>query len=753
EVRRTEGLNKMNCRLVGFIILAGLGMLVSRDVNASDERGLGLQKIRTGVAGTNVRKQGPIETTADKMTYNRTTGWMEARGNVVVKMGVDELRADYLRLNMNTKTAYAMGNVVLSQPGTVLRGKSVLYDIDKRVGEWIGLEGGTEPFYIINSRKTERVQDGKKFMYVIHDAAITTCNKKDHHHYHVYARNAELVPGHHLKVRGATWYFGRVPVFYVPYWYRILKEDFGFRFYPGHSSRMGWFLLSACRYRINSYLTGETHFDVRTERGVAHGQDFRWGPKGDGDYIGDISIYMVDDQKPIDDDEDVESSDIDSDRYRVRLRHTHNMSDRDYIMLDADFLSDTDVMEDFFEDEYRDRNQPDNYMSYTHRGDRFTASMLMRGRLNDFYTSVNRLPEFSLDIMKQPIGGGSVYYESDTTVSFLEKVWDSDDKDEYSTFRLDTLHGISHPMKHFGFLNVIPRAVWRGTYYSKTRDTIMVPDVQSVSSSTNSALINTNLVAKDIDAEADFRTIAEFGVEVSYKAFKTWDGVVPRRHIVEPYANYTARLEPSVLPENIYQFDGVDELDEEYSVKFGVRNKFQVKKNDRPFDVVDLDINTRWNFDPGDDEDPIENVNLDAELRPAKWLKIDLDGKYDVQESMVDEFNTQVDISRSDSWSASMEYRFRDDSNDLVLGDLTVPMGKSWAFNIYGRYRVDDARWEEQGGYVQRNLDCMKIKTGIMMMPGYTRSDETEVDDEWRITFEMWLTAFPKMGFSGKHRN
>ena len=736
-----------------FLVLIGVALFLSQDIYAVDDGSSGLLESRTGIVGGSIKKAAPIDTTADKMTYDRATGWMEARGNVKVKMGDDELSADYVRLNMKTKKAYALGNVVLTQPGTVLRGKSVLYDIEKGVGEWTGLEGGTAPFQIIKSRKTEMIKDGERSVYVIHDASITTCNKKDHHHYHVYAKNAQLVPGHHLKVRGATWYFGSVPVFYVPYWYRILDEDFGFTFYPGHSSRMGWFLLSSCKYRINSSLIGETHFDVRTERGIAHGQDFSWAPKDGDKYIGDISVYMVDDQNPVDDDEDAESADIDSDRYRVRLRHTHNMSDRDYVMFDADFLSDTDFMEDFFEDEYRDRNQPDNYMSYMHRGDGFTASILARGRLNDFYTTVNRLPEFSLDVMKQPIGDGGFYYESDTTVSSLEKVWSSDDNDDYSAFRFDTLHGISYPMKHFGFLNVIPRAGLRGTYYSKTRDTIMVPEILDATSSTNSALSSTNLVAKDIDAAADFRMAAEFGVEVSYKAFKTWGGIDQRRHVVEPYANYTARLEPSLLSEDIYQFDGVDELDEEYSVKFGVRNKFQKKRKGRPFDIVDLDVNTRWNLDPDDEEDPMQNINFDAEFRPANWLKMDFDAKYNLPDSIMDEFNAQIDISRRDSWSAGMEYRFRDAGNDLASFDFTVPTGEMWTFNIYGRYRMDDARFEEHGGYVQRNLDCMKIRTGVVLMPGYMRDDGSDVDDEWRLTFELWLTSFPKMGFSGKHRN
>ena len=42
-------------------------------------------------------------------------------------------------------------------------------------------------------------------------------------------------------------------------------------------------------------------------------------------------------------------------------------------------------MEDFFEDDYAQSTQPDNYLTFMHRGKDSTASVLFDGRLNDFY--------------------------------------------------------------------------------------------------------------------------------------------------------------------------------------------------------------------------------------------------------------------------------------------------------------------------------------------------------------------------------
>ena len=221
---------------------------------------------------------------------------------------------------------------------------------------------------------------------------------------------------------------------------------------------MGTFLLSSVRYRINPLLIGESHVDWRTERGMGLGQDLTWRTEGRG-YLGDVATYFLDDQKPVDDDEDTEAIDAESQRYRIRLRNTHHIGPRDYVLANLHYLSDEDILEDFFEDEYRRRRQPDNYVMYTHRGDNYAASMLMRGRMNDFYTSVNRLPEVSLSTMRQQAGDSEFYYEGETTASSLEKQWkDGSDKEDYSALRIDTLHTFSHPSKYLGFLTVTPRA-------------------------------------------------------------------------------------------------------------------------------------------------------------------------------------------------------------------------------------------------------------------------------------------------------
>ncbi len=103
----------------------------------------------------------------------------------------------------------------------------------------------------------------------------------------------------------------------------------------------------------------------------------------------------------------------------------------------------------------------------------------------------------------------------------------------------------------------------------------------------------TNNIENSVDAGAEFRNVFGIGTEVSFKAFKQWgNDAKPRRHVLEPYANYTFVAEPDVLPQNIYEFDSIDSINEYHQIRIGARNKLQKKVRRKigysPHDILDV---------------------------------------------------------------------------------------------------------------------------------------------------------------------
>ena len=406
-------------------------------------------------------------------------------------------------------------------------------------------------------------------------------------------------------------------------------------------------------------------------------------------------------------------------------------------------------------------------MSLSHRRNGFTITADLNARLNDFYSNVNRLPEVSIDFVRLQIGSSSLYYEGQTSVAQLERVFSEGSlAEDFSSLRFDSEHMLYQPRRYFGWLNLVPRVGYRGTYYSDTKATVTSPSVTTTVSTnmtvvggiTNTAIssvTSTSTVTSVVSSDADLRNLIEIGAEVSFKAFKVWKQIgtgADRRHVLEPYANYTLRLAAGVEPEDLYQFDSVDALGELHQVRLGVRNKIQAKRKERPFDLVDLDVYTILNLDAEEDETILEDVYADAEFRPTDWLSVDLDGIFDVDASEVEQFNSRFSLSREGAWEAAVEHRYRVEGSDLLSGLLTLYPSARWAFNVFGRYEFEDSRVQEMGGYVRRKFDCMGIRLGGSAFPGFTRTNGTEQDDEYRVMLEFWLTAFPEISLNSKQR-
>ncbi len=703
-----------------------------------------------------------IETTADALEYDRETGIVTAIGNVEIVRGDVVLTADRVRVNVDTELAHAYGNVKITRGEEEMTGQSIKYNFRTEEG-WDEGGGGNikaAPFFV---ESESREISGNVF--VLHNATISTCkNAKGHRHFHVKARKLEVQPNTYMKTRRAVWYFGSVPSMFVPYWYKNLEDEFGWHFYPGHDSRLGFFLLSSYRYRVNPGVIGETHFDIYTERGIGVGQDFKWNFE-DGAHKGDFKAYFIDDDKPVDDDEDAATSDIDSSRYRFRYHDQFLPAERDIILVRAHYLSDTDVIEDFFEDEYRLERQPDNFVSYTHLESDYTAGVIVRSRLNDFYENVNRMPEGTLDIFRRQVGDSTFFYESVSSAAFLEKVFpDSSSRDDFDSLRLDTAHTVLRPDKHFGFLTVIPRVGIRGTHYSNTRELQTVAAGVTLTSNVvvNGGVTNivvtsspsSNTTTRVVDGGAEFRGLIEIGFETSFKAFKVWEGPHgPRRHIVEPFANYTFIPEPSVTPDELHQFDDIDRLDEQHTIKLGVRNKYQKKKDQGPFDIIDAEVFTIVDLNTEGDEETLEDLFWDVEIFPHDYLRVDAEGQWKIADSELQQFNLLLDYNGSDIYEARGEYRYRLDDSSLFAGDLTLYPVAPWSYTVYGRYEAEESRLEEVGAQVKRTFDCLAVRTGLNHQPGFTRSDGTEKDDDYRFTVEFWLTAFPESGIGSRRRN
>ncbi len=721
--------------------------------------------------------EGSVEMDADRLEYDADREVLIGIGNVVVRQHGDTLRADYLEVHTQTQEAFARGNVFFDRDGRTWEGEEFSYNLETREGDFGEFHAYNDPYHI-RARDSRQVARNKIEM---DSPRITTCDTDDRQEFVIRARRASIEDESILRAHHVVTFLYGVPIFYTPYYKKDFSKKSNIDIMPGYRSRFGAFLLTAYSYYPIPEIKATTHLDYRDKRGFGYGQQVRWRMP-ERNARGLVRGYYTSDDRPIrsEGQREIREGLIDSDRYWLSLSNVQGFGARNALFTELNYVSDPFVLEDFFDDEFRRGVQPENRVTFTHRGDNFTAALLLNARLNDFYGNVNRLPEASLDVSRQQILTSPLYYESEHSAAYLERVFPKQrpDQVDFDAFRVDSSHTVLYPMRHFGFLSVIPSIGYRGTWYSETpgfrTSTNLVPRTDAAGEferdEEGNVLFDEVSEVVPFAGPAELRNLMTYKVETSFKAFRVFnerpnylgEGL---RHLAEPYAEYTFVPEPNQRPDDLYQFDAIDALDERHDITLGIRNKLQTRRplragrsfreelngrvNDleeeedelpegtRVHDFIDLNVFTVYFLDPEPEQNSFSDVFFDARLRLTDWMRIDFDGAYDWDENEIRRFNTQWAFIGRDRSTLSLEYRYDRDRRQTLQSEVVLFPRARWSYSAYWRYDLENNDLEEHSYLVQRRFDCTMLGVGVR-----GRLDEDD-ETEWRAWAQISLLAFP----------
>lgn len=693
-------------------------------------------------------EMGRIRIEADRLQYDRDADVVVCEGQVRVERDDVRLTADRVVLDRKTGWAVAEGRVTLTQGLTVWEGERLEYNMQTRDIRSDRFEAAQPPYRIWAGAAAKT---GTEAGYDLRRVQFTTCTNPLHRaHYHLWAARAHIEPGAYISARHAVLFLGPVPVFYTPYLRaRIGERGVGIIFKPGYESRMGGILLSGLTYGLGDGLDGRTFLDYRTARGVAGGQEIAWKQSEDmegvvhGYYAQDIGVDNSRNNYPT-------NRIPDESRYRLFLRHAQAVGAGWRMMGEMNLLSDEFVLEDFYKREYRQSPEPLNFVTIYRNFPNASLSAMAKWRMNDFYTTVSRLPEVRYEHYLTALDETGWYHEGDLAVAYLRREWaawrQTNDED---VVRLDTRQFFSYPMRYFGFLNVTPRTGIRATLYSASREReeyeIFPGHPEYTGDGTNPVRW-----VRYKEGGAILRPLLEAGAESSFKAFGYWSAGPPEtplslRHIVEPYGNLTLR--PNLLDqerEEFYQFDETDRFGPEHSLRLGVRQTLQTRREGGARDALYLDLYATYYASSWEVDEGLGPLVWKTEVRPSETFLLDSEGRYDWKENQMEEWNIRTRFRPRSDWAADLEYRDRRRGDRQAQGLVRWSPNTAWTFEVFARYDADDQRLAEHGYEVLRMLDCLGLRFGISHEPSYTQTDGRRRDDEFHVWTEVWLTAFPQ---------
>jgi LPS-assembly protein len=634
--------------------------------------------------------------------FDPATGQVVATHGVSITCGDTVLTARQVSLDEQSGEALAEGDVRLQQGKELWTGDRLQYNFNTRQIVTDQFRAGMVPFYVrgsgLNLDLTNKV-------YTATNALLTTDDIAQPG-YHIRAAHMEIAPGRYIEARDAVLYLGKTPVFYYPHYRKSLdRHPNNFAFTPGYRSLYGAYLLGEYNWVWTTNLDGTIHLDYRTRRGVGTGLDFNYdlGKAGQGN----LESYYAHDEDPMVN--APTNTVIKPDRQRISFSHHITIRTNLTARVVVREQSDPTVVRDFYEWEYRKNIQPDSFLEVSQLWPNFSLNALAQPQINDFFETVERLPDLRLSAFPQQLGVSPFFYESESSAGWYRHEFGNSVSNEFSAWRADTYHQLLLPQTLFGWLNVTPRVGGRFTHYGEADG------------------LGTTTKEED-------RGVFNTGAEVSAKASRVWQGARSKfwevnglRHIVQPSLNYVYVPSPNVLPPQLPQFDSelpslrllpitfpeynaIDAIDSQNVLRLSLRNKLQTKRADGVDNVLNWAIYTDWRLKPRWDQGAFADLYSDMDFKPRSWLTLTSETRYDVDNGHLRIAYHTATIQPNRTWSVSLGHyyvRGNDlfgEGNNLITSRIYYRLSENWGARMSHQFEARDGTMEEQYYTIYRDL-------------------------------------------------
>lgn len=708
----------------------------------------------------------PVEITSTGGTTYQN-GIAVARDNVAIHVGDTDIYADSAEYNTSTHEIHLEGNVRIYRGLEFYVGKRATYNTETKAVKADQLRTAEAPFLVSGERVTTVAENTR----LVETAAFTTHDsaKPD---YQIRATTVRIYEKDRVILKNATFYVGRVPIFYWPYLYQSLDDDSSsFVVSPAYMSSWGPSLLGRVRFPLTKDSKATLRLDYRGRRGPAIGfsPDIKYG-KNKKSYAR-IQTYFALDQNPTINRTSIPRGVIPERRYKAALESRTYFTEDISGFVNVSKLSDAFILQDFFQSEFRIDPQPDNVVSLNKYDPRYSLTAYTRFQMNDFFQVTERLPEVALDVTRQPIFGSPFFYEGETSAGFLRRNFAQKSFfQDYEAFRFDSFHQVLYPNTYFGWLSVVPRVGFRATYYDKTRDLTGVPLVPNSNSLIPDFLIPPpNALAPLVPGGDRLRTVVNAGAEASFKISRTWESAQSRtlgldglRHIAQPFLNFSYVTGNNFSPAELLQFDryipstrlrpidfpqftAIDSLDNWSILRLGFRNRLQTRRDDLTINWVELETYFDVNIDNPYDKSDTSNLYNNFSFNPLPWAGVVIGSQIPVFGQGFTEVNTSVRFQPTPGLQLAFGHRFLNENPFFVNSSLYTAsayyrVNDHWAAGFSGRYEASTGFVEEQRYTVYRDLSTWVASLGAVV-----RDNGGIKEYGFLLTFT--LKALPKLSF------
>ncbi len=366
-----------------------------------------------------------IEIRCDEVDYDRSTGDLVARGNVIVDRGPSRFTADEARFNLEAKT-----------------------------GIFVNATAYIDPMYTFSGREIEKLDETH---YRIDHATFTTCSTDGRPPWSFHVRSAMVQEEGMGRFKSTTMKVKGVPVFYLPYMvWPMKKERSAGLLMPrlGYSNRRGFNIGLPVYVPIGRSYDTTVFADYYSKGFFGLGNNWRWAPVARS--RGEINLYGIRDQE--------------NEEYQWKIFGHH--VDEDFhgfkLLAQVESLSDIDFWQDF--DRSFDANTRRDLYSLVYLTRSFGPYALnLRADNRRTFLPIedvvlSQLPEIEVRSGSTAIANSPIYLNLIGSLSYLSADRGRDLKGTYG--RADLFPQFSYTLPSPPWFSITPRVGGRFTYYT-----------------------------------------------------------------------------------------------------------------------------------------------------------------------------------------------------------------------------------------------------------------------------------------------
>ncbi|MBD3414023.1 MAG: LPS assembly protein LptD [Candidatus Aminicenantes bacterium] len=510
-----------------------------------------------------------------------------ASGNVEVHYKEIRLFADWAELDLKTKDVIAEGSVSIHLSDGVISAEQIQMNLETSRGQLERVHGLTQPNITYEAQSMKRESED---FYKLKKAWITSCTQEIPR-WKFSCSRGNYKQDDYIEMWNSVFRIKKIPIFYLPYMRYPVGEERSTGFLMpsiGYSGNKGMTFEQGFYWAMRRNMDATAHFNYYSERGFGGGLQYRYifSEKSRGQ----MELFSFRSTNP-------EYQNVEENAYILRLKHSNPLPLNFNLTADVDYQSSFDFLREFdnnFRRAVVANRRSQVYLTRSWSYFNFNARV---SRFETYFRAADRsiishsLPQVSFSSSKIKLFS-PLYLSFGSAFKSWEYGWDTayengtQKKAQYASFNPK----LSLPFNSVSWFTLNSDLSSSNVYY-----------FQSYKEGT-----------KEIVNEPFFLNRYTLNMEfigpVFNRVYFDSESNPKLKHIIEPSLVY--RFDSPV--ENSGKIISATYFYTNHYVRYGLTNRFLIKKNDMPREILSLRLSQTFYLNPEDG--PLRIYRIDGEI-------------------------------------------------------------------------------------------------------------------------------------------